>query len=239
MNDPGPLSISARLLHGPGPSDVHPRVLRAMASPVVGHMDPQFLQVMGRTQAMLRAAFLTRNHLTLPVSGTGMAGLETCLVNLLEPGDPALVCVAGFFGQRMAEVAARAGARVTTIERPWGEVFDPQQVRDALRRVRPKLVAIVHAETSTGAWQPVEELGAICRKSDALLVLDAVTSLGCVPLRLDDWGVDAAYSCSQKGLSCPPGLAPVSFGERAVEAMRRRKCKVQSWYLDMTLIQRY
>jgi alanine-glyoxylate transaminase/serine-glyoxylate transaminase/serine-pyruvate transaminase len=239
MNVPGPLNPTPRLLHGPGPSDVHPRVLRAMAAPVIGHLDPQFLQIMAQTQQMLRDAFGTTNRLTFPVSGTGMSGMETCLVNLLEPGDAAVVCVNGFFGQRLAEVASRTGAKVTVIERPWGEVFDPGQLRDTLQRIRPKLLAIVHAETSTGAWQPAEELGAVCHEFDTLLVLDTVTSLGCVPVQLDAWGVDAAYSCSQKGLSCPPGLAPVSFGPRAVEAIARRKTKVQSWYLDTTLLRRY
>jgi alanine-glyoxylate transaminase/serine-glyoxylate transaminase/serine-pyruvate transaminase len=161
------------------------------------------------------------------------------MVNLLEPGDSAVICIAGFFGQRMAEVARRAGATVTALERPWGEVFDLQQLREALQRARPKVLGIVHAETSTGAWQPVEELGKLCHEFGTLLVLDAVTSLGCVPLRVDDWEVDAVYSCSQKGLSCPPGLSPVSFGPRAVEAVKRRKTKVQSWYLDMTLLEHY
>jgi alanine-glyoxylate transaminase/serine-glyoxylate transaminase/serine-pyruvate transaminase len=210
-----------------------------MMTPVVGHLDPQYLAVMDQTRDMLRAAFRTGNRLTFAVSGTGMAGMEACLVNLLEPGDAALICVAGFFGGRLAEVASRAGARVTVLEGPWGEVFDPQQVREAVQRVRPKVVALVHAETSTGAWQPAEQLGGICREADALLVLDAVTSLGCVPVEVDGWGVDAVYSCSQKGLSCPPGLAPVSFSERAVQAIRRRQTKVQSWYLDTTLLERY
>ncbi len=239
MKLPGPLNPPARLLLGPGPSDVHPRVLRALSAPVIGHLDPQFLEIMNEIQEMLRAAFLTQNALTFPVSGTGMSGMEACLVNLVEPGDRVLVCVNGFFGQRMVEIAGRAGAAVTTLERPWGEVFDPGQVREALQRVRPKVLAIVQAETSTGAWQPVEELGALCREHDALLVLDTVTALGCVPVRLDAWGVDAVYSCSQKGLSCPPGLSPVSFGPRAVEAVRRRKSKIQSWYLDLSLVQRY
>jgi alanine-glyoxylate transaminase/serine-glyoxylate transaminase/serine-pyruvate transaminase len=239
MNHPGPLNPTPRLLMGPGPSDVHPRVLRALAAPVVGHLDPQFLEVMNQTQDLLRAAFQTANPLTLSVPGTGMAGMETCLVNLLESGDRAVVCVNGFFGQRLADIAGRAGAAVTTLERPWGEVFDPQQLRETLQRVRPRVLAVVHAETSTGAWQPAEELGALCHEFDTLLVLDTVTSLGCVPVRLDAWGVDAAYSCSQKGLSCPPGLAPVSFSPRAAEAIRRRKTKVQSWYLDLTLLERY
>ncbi len=239
MKLPGPLNPPQRLLLGPGPSDVHPRVLRALSAPVLGHLDPQFLEIMNDIQEMLRAAFLTRNSLTFPVSGTGMSGMEACLVNLVEPGDRVLVCVNGFFGQRLAEIAGRAGGDVTTLECPWGEVFDAAQVREALQRVRPKVLAIVQAETSTGAWQPVEELGALCREFDALLVLDTVTALGCVPVKLDEWGVDAVYSCSQKGLSCPPGLSPVSLSPRAVEAVRRRKSKVQSWYLDLALVQRY
>jgi alanine-glyoxylate transaminase/serine-glyoxylate transaminase/serine-pyruvate transaminase len=190
-------------------------------------------------QNMLRQVFQTRNPLTLAVSGTGMAGLEACLANLLEPGDRALVCTAGFFGSRLVEVAERCGAAVTKLEQPWGQVFDLNRIREALGKVRPKLLAIVHAETSTGAWQPLEGLGALCREQDALLVVDAVTSLGCIPLALDAWGIDAVYSCSQKGLSCPSGLSPVSFSPRAVEAIERRKTKVQSWYLDMTLLRRY
>jgi alanine-glyoxylate transaminase / serine-glyoxylate transaminase / serine-pyruvate transaminase len=239
MSIPPPLNPSPRLLLGPGPSDAHPNVLKAMATPVLGHLDPQFLQILDQNQEMLRAVFQTRNPLTFPVSGTGMAGMETCLVNLLLPGDKALVCVAGFFGQRLVEVASRAGAQVTALERPWGEVFDLDQVREALQRVRPKLLAIVHAETSTGAWQPLEGLGALCHEFDALLVVDAVTSLGCVPVAVDAWGVDAIYSCSQKGLSCPSGLAPVSLGPRALEGVGRRKTKVQSWYLDVTLLRKY
>jgi alanine-glyoxylate transaminase/serine-glyoxylate transaminase/serine-pyruvate transaminase len=210
-----------------------------MASPVLGHLDPQFLEMMAEIRQMLCAAFGTRNHLTFPVSGTGMSGMEACLVNLLEPGDAAAICVNGFFGQRLVDVASRTGAKVTVHERPWGKVFEPGMIRETLQRFRPKVLAIVHAETSTGAWQLVEELGAICHEFDTLLVLDTVTSLGCVPVQLDAWGVDAAYSCSQKGLSCPPGLAPVSFSARAEEAISRRKTKVQSWYLDTTLLQKY
>lgn len=239
MNLPGVFNPTQRLLHGPGPSDVHPRVLRAMAAPVVGHLDPQFLEIMNQVQEMLRAAFVTTNQVTFPVSGTGMAGMETCLVNLLEPGDPAVICVAGFFGQRLVEVANRTGAKVTALERPWGEVFALDLLRDALKRVRPKVLAIVQAETSTGALQPLEGLGKLCHEFDALLVTDTVTALGCVPLKLDAWEVDATYSCTQKGLSCPPGLSPVSFSPRAVEAIHRRKSKVQSWYLDTTLIEHY
>jgi alanine-glyoxylate transaminase/serine-glyoxylate transaminase/serine-pyruvate transaminase len=228
-----------RVLLGPGPSDVHPRVLAAMAAPLVGHLDPQFLEIMNDTQEMLRRVFRTRNQLTLPVSATGGAGMETCIVNLIEPGDTMVVCVKGFFGERMVEVAQRAGAEVTALRRPWGEVFDLGQIRDVLQRVKPKVLAIVHAETSTGAWQPVAELGSLCHETDTLLMLDTVTSLGGVPVEIDQWGVDAVYSCSQKCLGCTSGLSPVTFSPRAIEAISRRKTKVRSWYLDMTLVQRY
>src|ERR1700757_4886637 len=221
MSPPGQLNPSPRLLLGPGPSDVHPRVLSAMSTPLLGHLDPQFLEIMNETQEMLRTVFRTKNALTFPVSGTGSAGMETCVVNLIEPGDRMVVCVNGVFGQRMTDVAQRAGAAVTTLERPWGEVFDLNQVREVLQRVRPK------------------ELGMLCREFDTLLLLDTVTSLGGVPVEIDAWGVDAVYSGTQKCLSCPPGLAPVSFSPRAVEIINRRKTKVQSWYLDMTMVQRY
>ena len=236
---PGQLSLSRRVLMGPGPSDVHPRVLTAMATPLIGHLDPQFLVIMNETQDMLRQVFRTKNALTFPVSGTGMAGMEACVVNLIEPGDRMLLCINGVFGQRMLDVAQRAGAVATTIERPMGQVFDLEQIRDAVQKVRPKVVGIVHAETSTGAWQPIAGLGDICRAAGALLLIDTVTSLGGVQVEIDGWGVDAVYSGTQKCLSCPPGLSPVSFSARAVEAIQRRKTKVQSWYLDMTLVMRY
>lgn len=239
MSVPGALSISPRILLGPGPSDVHPRILTAMATPVVGHTDPQFLQVMNDTQEMLRTAYQTSNPLTFPISATGMAGMETCVVNLVEPGDRVVVCVNGFFGGRMVEIASRAGAQVTVLERPWGEVFDLNQIRETLQKVRPKVLGIVQAETSTGALQPLEGLGQLCHEHDTLLLVDAVTALGCVPLRVDDWEIDAVYSCSQKGLSCPPGLSPISFSPRAIEAMNRRNSKVQSWYFDLSLVQKY
>ncbi len=239
MTIPGQLNPSPRLLLGPGPSDAHPRVLSVMTTPLLGHLDPQFLEIMTETQGMLRQVFQTTNALTFPVSATGTAGMETCLVNLLEPGDKAVVATMGYFGNRMVDIAGRTGAEVTVLERPWGQVFEPDALRDALKRVRPKVLALVHAETSTGALQPLEEVGRICRESDTLLVADCVTSLGCTPVKLDDWGVDAAFSCSQKGLSCPPGLAPVSFSDRAVAALKARKTKVQSWYLDLTTIMGY
>jgi alanine-glyoxylate transaminase/serine-glyoxylate transaminase/serine-pyruvate transaminase len=210
-----------------------------MATPLMGHLDPQFLVLMNETQEMLRQAYGTKNSLTFPVSATGMAGMETCLVNLLEPGDKVVVCVAGFFGTRQVEVAERTGAQVVRLDVPWGTVFDLNMIRDALTKHRPKVLSIVHAETSTGAWQPMEQLGKLCHEFGTLLVVDAVTSLGCVPLHLDGWEIDAVYSCTQKGLSCPPGLSPVSFSPRAVETIGKRKTKVQSWYLDATMVQKY
>jgi alanine-glyoxylate transaminase/serine-glyoxylate transaminase/serine-pyruvate transaminase len=239
MTIPAQLNPSPRLLLGPGPSDAHPSVLRAMATPLLGHLDPQFLQLLDEVQEMLRNVFLTKNALTLPMSGTGMSGMETCAVNLLEPGDKVVVCAAGFFGQRMIEVCSRTGAHVTAMEQTWGQVFDLNKIRDVLKSVRPKLLGIVQAETSTGAWQPIEELGKLCHEFDCLLLVDAVTALGCVPVRVDDWEIDAIYSCSQKGLGCPAGLSPVSMSARAVEVIEKRKSKVQSWYLDLTLLRKY
>jgi alanine-glyoxylate transaminase/serine-glyoxylate transaminase/serine-pyruvate transaminase len=239
MNPSGQLNPPQRLLLGPGPSDAHPRVLSAMATPLLGHLDPAFLDLMQDTQQLLRDAYLTRNPLTFPISATGMAGMEACVVNLVEPGDKMVVCTKGFFGQRMIDVAGRAGAQVTVLEQAWGDVFDLNRLRDTLKQVRPKVLGIVHAETSTGAWQPLEGLGKLCHEFDTLLLVDAVTSLGCVPVRVDEWELDAVYSCSQKGLGCPPGLAPISMSPRAEEAMARRKSKVQSWYLDLTMIRQY
>jgi alanine-glyoxylate transaminase/serine-glyoxylate transaminase/serine-pyruvate transaminase len=239
MTIPGQLNPSPRLLLGPGPSDAHPRVLSVMTTPLLGHLDPQFLEIMSETQEMLRQVFQTTNALTFPVSATGTAGMEACLVNLLEPGDKAVVGTIGYFGNRMVDIAGRTGADVTVLERPWGQVFEPDAIRDAIKRVKPKVLALVHAETSTGALQPLEDIGRICRETNTLLVTDCVTSLGCIPVKLDEWGIDAAFSCSQKGLSCPPGLAPVSFSERAVAALKARRTKVQSWYLDLTTIMGY
>jgi alanine-glyoxylate transaminase/serine-glyoxylate transaminase/serine-pyruvate transaminase len=214
-------------------------VLAALGMPLLGHLDPEFVALMDETQNLLRYVFQTQNRLTLAVSGTGSAGMETVVVNLIEPGDRMLVCVNGVFGARMVDVAERAGALVTAIERPYGEVFDPEEVSAAVRRISPKVVGIVHAETSTGAWQPVEEIAAIAHEAGALIAIDTVTSLGGVPVEIDAWGIDAVYSGTQKCLSCPPGLAPVSFSPRAAEVIQSRKTKVQSWYLDMAMIQRY
>jgi len=229
-----------RLLLGPGPSMVHPRVLAAMAAPLLGHLDPAFIAMMEDVKALLRLVFATGNALTFPISGTGSAGMEACLVNLIEPGDEVVVGVNGVFGTRMAEVVERAGASAVRVEAPWGRVIRPEQVEAALATCRrPKLVALVHAETSTGAWQPLPDAARLAHDHGALFLADCVTSLGGAPVELDAWQVDAAYSGTQKCLSCPPGLAPVSFGPRALEVLQRRKTKVQSWYLDVTLLQQY
>ena len=233
------LKPTPRFLMGPGPSDVHPRVLQAMATPMIGHLDPQFIDIMDGLKQMLRELFRTNNELTFAVSATGSAGMETCLVNLLEPGDEAMVCVNGVFGGRMCDIVERCGARLIRVDTPWGEPVDPAQVKDALQRCNPKLVAIVHAETSTGVRQPLEEISKLVHDAGALFMVDTVTSLGGTDVRIDDWGIDAVYSGTQKCLSAPPGLSPVSFSDRAVQAMEKRKTRVQSWYLDMTMVRKY
>jgi len=240
MTPTEPLEPPPRILLGPGPSAVNPRVLRALSMPLVGHLDPVFLRIMDDTKRLLQFVFQTRNELTIPISGTGSAGMEACLVNLLEPGDEAVVCINGVFGTRMSDIVERCGARPVKVEAPWGRVIDPADLAAALKRcARPKLVAIVHAETSTGAWQPLEDIGALAHAAGTLFVVDTVTSLGGCPVRVDDWGIDACYSGTQKCLSCPPGLSPITFGPRAVEVLRHRKSKVQSWYLDLTMIEKY
>ena len=231
--------LPTRLLLGPGPSPVPTRVLEAMAHPTIGHLDPAFLALMDRVRDGLRLCFGTANPMTLAMSGTGSAGMETVIVNLVEPGDRVVVGVCGVFGGRLAEVARRAGAAVTTVDAPWGEPVPLDRLADEIRRVRPHVVALVHAETSTGVHQPVAGLAEVVREADGLLVLDCVTSLAGMPVELDAWGVDAAYAGTQKCLSCPPGLAPVTLSPRAVARLDRRTRPVQSWYLDLTLIRNY
>lgn len=234
-----PVHPPRRTLMGPGPSDVSASVLAALGAPTVGHLDPYFLKVMDEVQDMLREIFQTRNELTLAVSGTGSSGMEACVVNLLEAGDKIVVCTNGVFGGRMADVAGRIGAEVVQIERPFGEVFSVEEIKEVLEKEKPKVLGIVHAETSTGAAQPLKEISEAVHEADALLLVDCVTSLGGMPVKVDEWNIDAAYSGTQKCLSCPPGLAPVTFSSRAVAAMDARKTKVSSWYLDMSMVRSY
>ncbi|MGB4337250.1 MAG: alanine--glyoxylate aminotransferase family protein [Bacillota bacterium] len=238
------VNTAGRILLGPGPSGVHPRVLRAFSMPTIGHLDPEFLGIMNATKQMLQHVFGTANELTIPISGTGSAGMETALVNFIEPGDRVLICISGLFGQRMADVASRCGAQVDTIEVPWGQSVQPDQVEEALAEAeakggRVKLVGIVHAETSTGVLQPVAEVAKIAHAHGALIVVDAVTSLGGAPVDVDANDLDIVYSGTQKCLSCPPGLAPLTVGRRGLDVLRARSTKVQSWYLDLTMLMAY
>lgn len=228
-----------RILLGPGPSNAHPRVLEALAMPIIGHLDPEFFKIMEENKEMLRTLFRTENNLTFPVSGTGSAGMEACLTNLVEEGDTVLVCINGVFGTRMADIVERCGGKVAKVESPWGEIIRPEQVEQALKEHQVQLACLVHAETSTGVWQPVEDISRLVHDAGALLMLDTVTSLGGCPVTLDAWRVDASYSGTQKCLSCPPGLSPVSFNAAAREKLANRKTKVRSWYLDFTMIERY
>lgn len=234
------LQPSARVLLGPGPSNVHPRVMKAMLSPVVGHLDPDFVRVMEDIKKLLRIVFQTTNEITFPVSGTGSAGMETAMANLIEDGDEVVVAVNGAFGERLTDTAGRLGAKVHRVEAEWGRIVEVERLEAALRAAhQPKLLAIVHAETSTGVYQPVQELGAIAHRYGALIVLDAVTSLGCVPVEIDRWEIDACYSCTQKGIGAPPGLAPITFSQRAMRTVQARKEKCRSWYFDLAMIERY
>ncbi|HSG48927.1 MAG TPA: alanine--glyoxylate aminotransferase family protein [Longimicrobiales bacterium] len=232
--------ITPRLLLGPGPSPVHPRILEAMARPTVGHLDPQFLTIMDDVNQGLREVFGTDNALTFPVSGTGSAAQEASMVNLLEPGDTAIVGVNGVFGGRLAEMARRAGAEVVSLEAEWGRIVDPQQVADALQaHPGARLVAVVLAETSTGVRQPLDEIGALTRERDTLLVVDAVTALAGIPVEVDRVGIDVCYSGTQKCLGVPPGLGPITFSQKALDRIRGRKTPSQSWYLDAGLLAEY
>ena len=228
-----------RLLLGPGPSNVSDEVLAALALPLTGHLDPWFLGVLDDVQEMLRRLFRSSDALTLPISGTGSAGMEACFVNLLEPGERAVVAVQGVFGERMTQVLERMGVEAIRVEAEMGQIVEPERLIDAVERHRPQVIALVHAETSTGVAQPVAEVARAAREAGSLVVLDCVTSLSGMDLRFDDWAIDAAYSGTQKCLSCPPGLSPVAFGPRALERVERRRTPVQSWYLDLTLIGRY
>lgn len=229
-----------RTLMGPGPSDVHPRILEAMSRPTIGHLDPAFVGMMDEMKTLLQYAFQTRNELTLTVSAPGSAGMETAFVNLVAPGDKVIVCQNGVFGGRMKENVERCGGTPVMVDDAWGEPVDPGKVEAALKaNPDAKIVAFVHAETSTGACSDVETLTRLARQAGCLVIVDAVTSLGGNPLKVDEWEVDAIYSGSQKCLSCTPGLSPVSFGPRAVEVIKNRRTKCQSWFLDLGLVMSY
>ena len=235
-----PFNPPTRTLLGPGPSDVHPRVLEAMSRPTIGHLDPLFVTMMDEVKVLLQYAFQTENALTLPVSAPGSAGMETCFVNLVEPGDRVVVCQNGVFGGRMKENVERCGGIPVTVEDPWGSAVDPGKVEHAFATHRDaRILAFVHAETSTGAQSDAQALSDIAHRHGALVIVDTVTSLGGTPVKVDDWGIDAVYSGSQKCLSCAPGLSPVSLGERAVAKVKARRSKVQSWFLDLNLIMGY
>ena len=236
---PPQLDPPSRLLMGPGPSPVHPRVLAALSAPTVGHLDPYFLAIMDETRTLLQRLFGTTSALSFPVSGTGSAGMEACLANAVEPGDRVVIAQNGVFGGRMADMVERLGGDLVRVEVPFGQAIDPERVRAAIANKPTKLVGIVHAETSTGVAQELQEIAQVAHEVEALLLADCVTSLGGIPVALDTWGVDLAYAGTQKCLSCPPGLAPVSFSQRAIEAIRTRRQKVASWYLDATLLLNY
>ena len=238
-NDFRDIDPGQRVLMGPGPSDVSARVLQAVSAPCIGHLDPTFLSIMDETQRLLGFLFQTENGLTIPVSGTGSAGMETCFVNLVEPGDEVVVCVNGVFGTRMSDIVNRLGATLIRVDAEWGRAIDPEEVRKAVQGKNPKLIAVVHAETSTGVCQPLEDLASIARECGALFLVDTVTSLGGIEVALDKMGIDAVYSGTQKCLSCPPGLSPISFSPAAMKVLENRKSPVVSWYLDMTMVSSY
>ena len=240
MNNISSFHPPARILMGPGPSDVHPRILEAMSRPTIGHLDPEFIRMMDETKALLQYAFRTENEVTMVVSGPGSAGMEACFVNLVEPGEKVIVCQNGVFGGRMKENVERCGGTPVMVEDEWGKAVDPDKVRDALNaNPDARIVAFVHAETSTGVRSDVQRLVSLAHDFDCLTIVDTVTSLGGIPIEVDGWNIDAVYSGSQKCLSCTPGLSPISFSSRAMDVVKNRKTKVQSWFLDLNLVTSY
>ncbi len=240
MNTVDELSPPDRLLMGPGPSETHPRVLKAFSTPPIGHLDPAFIDIMDETQALLRTVMGTENEWTIPVSGTGSAAMEAAIGNLVEPGETAVVPDNGYFGGRMAEMVRRAGGEPIVIDTPWGEPLDPDDVRSVCAEYDPAIVCVVHAETSTGVLQPsMSDIAAAAHDHGALVIADCVTSLGGVEFRMDEWGIDAAYSASQKCLSCPPGASPLSVNADAMGKILDRNEPVKSWYLDLSLLDEY
>jgi len=234
-----PIATPNRLLLGPGPSNADPRVLEAIARPPLSHLDPLYLELMNEVQEMLRYVWQTDNRFTIPVSGTGSAAMEATIANTVEAGETVVVGVIGYFGKRLVDMCGRYGANVVEISAPWGEALSLETLTQAVEQHKPAVLALVHAETSTGVLQPLDGIGDLCRAHDCLLLLDTVTSLGGVPLKLDEAKVDLAYSCSQKGLSCPPGLGPFTMGPRAEAKLDRRTGKVPNWYLDMSGLKSY
>lgn len=233
------MSAPLRKLMGPGPMDIHPRVYQALTSPVIGHLDPSYLEAIDRVGVLLQKTFQTANQVTNATPGTGTSGMEACVANLLEPGDKALICVHGYFGDRIRQMAERQDAEVTVLEGAWGKPTDPEAVAQALSIGEFKVVGLVHAETSTGVLQPLSDISKLARDHGAMILLDTVTSLGGVELKVDEWGIDAAYSCSQKCIGAPPGMAPVTFSDRAIRSVENRKHAVRSWYLDIGLLNKY
>jgi alanine-glyoxylate transaminase / serine-glyoxylate transaminase / serine-pyruvate transaminase len=231
---------SARILMGPGPSNVHSRVYEAMFAPVIGYMDPQLLACMDEISEKLRDLFQTKNRVTLAISATGSSGMEASFVNFVNPGDTVLIGISGFFAERMVEIASRCGAKILRVDQDWGKMIEPERIIKALKdHPEAKICAVVHGETSTGVRQPLEEIGAYCKNTDTLFLVDAVTSLGGCEVKVDDWNIDICYSCSQKGISVPPGLSPITVSQKAMEVIYARKTKVQSFYLDLSLLEKY
>lgn len=234
-----PLHPGKRILMGPGPSDVHQRVYQAMISPLTGHLDPYFIQVMDDTKSLLRYVFKTSNEFTIPVSGTGSAGMEAGISNLVEPGDEVVICVGGYFGDRMTQMVERHGGKLIRLDGEWGKPFTPEQVKRTLDTCHAKVVGIVHTETSTGVEQPLADIARVVHEHDALLFVDTVASLGGADIKTDEWGIDVCYAGSQKCLSAPPGLAPLTMNEQARRKILNRTSPIRSWYLDMTMLMKY